>query len=1103
MNRHLEKIVLASFFLSGAAALIYQVSWLRLAGLYFEGTAYAAATVVAIFMAGLALGSFLAGKLTRHQSRVQSPESQAASGGTETTSDEQRAASNNLLDLYFNLEALIAIVALLVPLLFTVSRPLFAVIYHAFYGQQSLYHLARILLSTLILLPTVTLMGMTLPLLIEALTREHGQLSRKSGFLYGINCAGAAAGATICGFLLLPNLGTFKTTLVGVAVNLIIAFIGWSTLGRWPFTGRKVARLQGCKEGDASNEQLATSNSADAPDKAATGRRGDGASKPDTDSSPVRRFAASPVRTYILPVFALSGFCSLNYEIIWTRILASNIGPASYSFATILCCFILGLALGSAVYAWLAPRIRDKVLSCGILLILAALAAIAVTLFLPRLPLLAANLLSTRKDDFLAVSLVKYLLAAIVILPLTIFSGALFPAAAASYARSASRLSESIGRLYAANSVGSIIGALLAGFVLLPLLSAQRAGLPIIALQLALGLYVIARKRGARITAYFLPLPLAAFILLLVLPGADPKVVFGGSYMYFRQYLKPKLKDLPRGNQDLLYYKDGPGGTVTVLKIQGRSKIFFAVNGKTDGSSEGSDMTTQTLSAHLPLLMHPRAEEVLIIGLGTGTTFATTLLHPIKKTTCLELSPQVVEAAKLFHPFYGGDPLRDHRAKIVIGDGRSYIFFNRENFDVIIAEPSNPWMSGVGNLFTREYFQAMRAKLKPGGIACQWLQGYRLSPDTFKTIINTFAAVFPHVSLWWVNLTEGDFLLLGSDAEYKFSLPFLDEKIEEYRIEKHFYIKRLMTPYTFLRCFVAADDDLRRFAASAEIVTDDNGLLEYVSPRELYVNALPELHAQLAALSTSPLVLLEQEDSRRPEVREKLAFYYKNRRDFINFLYQKGTTHKWGSPQLMDKDKQWRQDEDVSVALTHTLAEFVGRLYEESKKAASQQTANEMMRKALAGYRVSLSINPNQPDVYPNLAIIYRKLGDLEACKATVDDALARGFKRSELYEVSGEAYFSMAVKNQREGNNLKRTGTRSQVQEQFKRAHAHFLEAADSFRKAIEMNPSNPRYRINLGVTANNLGDKTTAREQFLKALELNPNVEKAAEYLAKIDGK
>ena len=395
MDKRPDKIVLASFFLSGLAALIYQVSWLRLAGLYFEGTAYAAATVVAVFMGGLALGSYLAGKIAARWSQA--------------TNNERRTTNDGLLLLYFNIEALIAAFALAVPFLFRAARPLFGAIYRSCGGEGFLYHLGRLGISTAIMLPAAVLMGLTLPLLIDALTREQSQLSRKSGFLYGVNCLGAALGATLCGFVLLPSLGTLKTTLVGVALNLAIALLGWNALGKYPWSKGEIGRPK-----PEVGEDSVSDN------------------RPSTVD-----LEKAKTRPFILVVFSLSGFCALNFEIIWTRILSANIGPASYGFATILACFILGLAIGSSLYAYLERRIRDKVFSCGILLLLAGLAASLATIALPRLPGLAAKLIGESRADFGQLTLSRYLLAAFFVLPLTIFTGALFPAAAASYVRDA------------------------------------------------------------------------------------------------------------------------------------------------------------------------------------------------------------------------------------------------------------------------------------------------------------------------------------------------------------------------------------------------------------------------------------------------------------------------------------------------------------------------------------------------------------------------------------------------------------------------------------------------------------------------------------------
>jgi spermidine synthase len=1024
-----ERLVLVSFFLSGFAALVYEVSWLRLAGLYFESTAYSAATVVATFMGGLALGSYLAGRVA--------------------------GRSRDLFLVYFNLEALIGLVALAIPLLFNVLRPLFGLIYGVAYGQPFLYHSLRILLSALLMMPPALLMGMTLPILIEALTREYAGLGRKSGFLYGLNSAGAGLGAAVCGFLLLPALGTLRATLVGVAVNLGIAFAGWTAIGRFPWQGR-------------------------------------------LDREPEEPPAGPPAtRRFVLAAFAFSGFCALCYEIVWTRLLVASIGPASHSFAIVLSCFILGLAVGSSVYASLSPRIRDKILSCGLLMILTGVAAALAALFLPRLPGFASHLIASHQGSFHAVIIVKYVLAGLVVLPLTVFSGALFPAAASAYVPDAGRLSERIGRLYAANSIGAIAGSLAAGFFLLPALGAHRSALPIILFEIAAGLYVVGRSRSARWARLIVPVPAIVLILLILAPQADLRLLYGGGYIYFWTLRETPEGRVPAGERRLLYHEDGPGGTVTVTESADGGSRFLAIDGKTDGSNEPSDMTTQTMLAHVPLVLSRDARDVLIIGLGTGTTYATALGYPVERVTCVEISPQVIEASHFFYGSYDSTRMDDPRGRVVLGDGRSFMFFDDGEYDVIIAEPSNPWLSGMGNLFTIEYFNAMRRRLTEGGICCQWVHGYRLSPRTFKSIVKTFAVVFPHVSLWWVNLTGGDFLLVGSERQPEVAFGEIEKAESAYGIRNYYREQEGVSAGSFLRRFVAADRDLRRFAASGDLITDDSAFLEDRAAREIYTQYVDLLHRELAAISRPALELLTEEDSGDPEVISLLGSYEDNRRAFVEFIYSDSDADPWRHPIYLAKRRDWRRDEDVSAALGRSMTGYAELLYLEVRNIPPGNARLEAYKNILRGYTEAMAFVPPRATDVENIAVLYRDIGELKAALNTLKAGVEYGHESGAIYQMEGELLYALAREQMDltgEGGSPSAPGGKDDTAT----ARNYLREASAAYRRALELEPANAGHWLNLGAVMRALGDYDSAREAWQRALAIDPENEKARRALA-----
>ena len=283
-----------------------------------------------------------------------------------------------------------------------------------------------------------------------------------------------------------------------------------------------------------------------------------------------------------------------------------------------------------------------------------------------------------------------------------------------------------------------------------------RAGaiVTLVAACLALGAGPL--RFGQRVTGGAVAAGIAA--LLFTGPAWDPNLLSSGAYKYAVDVRDLGL-DLDVGLKAgrLLYYREGSAGTVSVRQLAGT--LALAIDGKVDASN-GTDMLTQKLLAHLPLLLHADPREVCIIGLGSGVTLGAALRHPTSHVDVVEISPEVVEASSFFAA-ENGRALEDARARLIVGDGRSHLRFTSRRYDVIISEPSNPWMAGVASLFTREFFDAARARLAPGGIICQWAHTYDLADADLRLIAATFASVFPNGTMWLVG--EGDVLFVATN----------------------------------------------------------------------------------------------------------------------------------------------------------------------------------------------------------------------------------------------------------------------------------------------------------------------------------------------------
>lgn len=812
MRHHaaLRPLLVLVYLLSGSAALIYEVVWARLLTLHMGSTAAAVGTVLAAFMGGMAGGAMVAGRLAPGLSRRQA------------------------LRGYATLEVIIAACALLVPLTLAGLRPLLAVAYADGTGG-AWFASIRLLSSLLVVALPAAAMGATLPLAVRWFVGRTEHAGTEAGALYAANTLGAAVGAGCAGFVLLPWFGLTGAALVAVSLNAASAVgaLGLASLGPDADipAGAATPRLPGQRRAARRSR----------------GRRASGDAANRGGNSPV-----SVGRAWLAPAaLALSGFVALTYEVTWTRVLALILGPTTYAFSAMLATFIGGLAAGSAIGAWLARWRERQVFWLGLTLILGALGGFGALRFIGPSTLAMAGAVDQPDVAFTTVLALQVTLAAGLLLPMTLALGAAFPLAVGATAGRREALSIDVAVVYAANTCGAIAGALLATFVLVPLLGLQQTVLLAGALALAGGCLLllntcvtaVTRIAGASVAA-------AAVAVGLTTPDWNPDLISGGAYKYAAVLQVPDLQTgLEEGN--VLFYAEGAAGTVSVRRSGGT--LALAIDGKVDASN-GADMLTQSLLAHLPLLLHSGAADVGIIGLGSGVTLGAALRHPIERVDVLEISAEVVEASAFFEAENHAG-LDDPRTRLILGDGRSHMLLSSRSYDVIVSEPSNPWMAGVSTLFTKEFFQAARDRLRPGGILCQWAHTYDMSDADLRSIVATFLAVFPDGAMWFVG--QGDLLLIGSLDPLESRLRAVAHNWTRPGVAEDLAAVGVRDPFSVLSLHVGDGEALRLYSAGARIQTDDRNGLEFSAPRSIFGGNriqrpdLDELHT-LADRSPAP-----------------------------------------------------------------------------------------------------------------------------------------------------------------------------------------------------------------------------------------------------------
>ena len=791
-------LFLLAYSCSGLAGLIYEVSWTRLLTLYVGHTTAAASTVVGAFLGGLAVGAAgggrLAGTFTRRQSLL----------------------------AYIALELTVAVLAIILPL---ELRALTPVLQWAYADGQStvLFPLVRVSACLLMVFIPAAALGATFPVATRWFATDAADPARASGWLYTLNTAGAAIGALLAGFLLIPAVGLTATLMLGVGLSSSAAALVWLVVRR-------------------GVDSAAAAKPAVKPQRSAK-RRGGRSQSHAADTVSVPRTSAPWLAAGVL---GLTGFASLMHEIVWTRILALVLGPTIYAFAATVAIVIGGVAIGSALGAWLLGRIRRPELWLGGTLAVAALVTTIASSFAgSEVPRIVAVRWADTSASFARQLVDGLTLTTALMLPTAVTLGAAFPFALASAGAGRDDVSRRVGFVYAVNTIGAVSGSLAAGFLFIPRLGLQMtlsvASICLIAAALAVSVAAV-RVRRARIASALMAA--AAIVVLAISPAWDRELLASGAYLYAPFVPKDlNLETLLKAGT-LLYYREGASSTVSVKRLTGTTTL--AVDGKTDASNRG-DMLTQKLVAHLPLLLHDNPREVGIIGLGSGVTLGAALRHPIQRAEVIEISREVVEASQFFLA-ENGHALADPRTRLVVGDGRSHMLLTSQQYDVIISEPSNPWIAGVAALFTREFFETARDRLAPDGVMCQWANAYTISDADLRAIVATFRTVFPDGTAWLVG--PDDVLLVGSRGTPPIAdrLTQLSRHWQRPGVAEDLVTSAVVEPFSVLSLYAGGPDELSRYADGAPTLVDDRMSLEFSAPREIRRRESGENSAALAAL---------------------------------------------------------------------------------------------------------------------------------------------------------------------------------------------------------------------------------------------------------------
>ena len=1058
---------LTLFFFSGVFGLVYQVIWLRMFRLVMGNTVFASATVLTAFMAGLALGSALAGRVADRSSRP--------------------------LWLYGVLEGLIGICAVLIPLLLIAAEPLYGWLYVALVDQPLALAGGRFVISSLLLIAPTTMMGATLPLLSRFMARGLDCVGRDVGRLYGLNTLGAAVGAAVAGFVLIPRVG-LQTTLYGAALgNLLIC---------------GVALLL-----DRRTRALAVTPTTSPPESA----------------SPAR---STRITIALLCGVAAAGFASMVYEVAWTRILAMLIGSSVYAFTLMLVAFIAGLGTGSVVLSGWIDRRRNLLLFLGGLELCVAASVILILPLFGQLPLYVVSLVTRHAGSFRDLHAVEFATVFCLMLLPTFAMGAVFPAVASVYARDLTRLGRAVGEAYAVNTLGAVLGSFVAGFLLIPWLGVRGAIHVAVAINAVVGIsfWLVSGWRPLLSAALGVPGAVALLVAgVWLLPPWDTVLLTSAPYLYAHRYEThaaneaTELGRVMTRNRRLLYTEEGLTATVTVVESGG--ELYLKVNGKTDASSRG-DLRSQSLLGHLPLLLHPDPGDVLLIGLGSGISLGAAELHPLRRVECVEISPEVVKAAGFFSQV-NGEALKDPRLRLYIGDGRNHVAHSPRSYDVIISQPSNLWIAGMADLFTREFFEACREHLSPEGLMCSWVQAYSMRTEDLRGVVRTFAEVFPHVSMW-ESVPGGDYFLIGSDGPRPVYASRWHQRVGDRGLGPDLERIGVGNIDNLICSFVMGGEGLRTFAGNAVVNTDDNAALEFSSPRGLHLGLAGHADifqsARLAEYRCADLEFLAERPS------GDLLQSWEARRFAL------------GAIALMTaQDYAGARERLVRAAALNPADMEVVRVCPELGAAFGDQLIRaNRPREALELYEWLLGIVPTEASLHLRLGKVQDQMGQRELALGSFERASELAPRYRPAHVRLGNAYvqarrlveaaaaFNRALELEpRDAAVLNSLGKVHLYQRQWALAADVFTRglaaapedaqlhnnlgvarmqqgdypaAVASFRSALELSPKYGRGHINMGDAYRALGDRSRARQAYERALELEPGNARAQQALRRL---
>ncbi|MFQ5430982.1 MAG: fused MFS/spermidine synthase [Nitrospinota bacterium] len=755
-----------AFFLSGGVGLAYEVVWARQLSLLFGVSIYAVSAVLGAFWGGLGIGAeYFGRKLDKGFRPVR---------------------------LYAFLEIGLGIYMLLFPLWLTIFEKIYIFLHPGTEGISFYVLTLRFILAVFILIIPAALMGGTLPALVRYFADYEEAAGHFTGKLYAVNTLGAMVGCIATGFWMVEHLGLTNTLRVGASINLVIGTFALF------MAGRTVPASPNLRE--------------QADDKKSQNVKGE--HKRDTT---------------LLVLFGLSGFCALALEVLWTRALILVLNNSTYAFSLILAVFLLGIGAGSLVTSRYAGRsfIHGEryfaYFQIGIgLFALLSLAGLALNQSLIGwINTLIDNgswLSGILPDNERMAAAILFSL--LLVFPCTFLMGGGMPLIVEAIASKREKIGGDMGRIYAVNTFGCVIGSLAAGYALVPLIGIHKSIVAISWLAVIGGGYLVYAR---------LPIDkvkISGFVLLIILP-LTVYLFNKGDISYLLSVQKLDAGSLVE------YYQEGPAATVLVSSQESDMAINrepikrLWINGDPIAGSFREALQLERLQAHIPLLLHKNPRNALVICFGTGSTLGATAAHGLENTTGVDISPEVFNAGRMFS--HGNLNVMDNKkVTLVEEDGRNFLLTTNRKFDFISSEPPPPSNAGIVSLYTSEYYRLNSKRLAKGGIVSQWIPLHHLSENDFKMLVASFIDVFPYANMWY---TKWDAIMIGSNEEMVIDFNRMRDGMKNPDVAASLEGIGVTNAYQLISNYMMGRDQMEEFVKTVDPLHDDRPVVEFSAPR--------------------------------------------------------------------------------------------------------------------------------------------------------------------------------------------------------------------------------------------------------------------------------